>query len=167
MTSNAPGNLTDTVNSAAAPARSIVDDVIEELNSGHGNRFSAVQAYKRVDVALLVDSIFDPATMSIFGNVEISSSQQTPNGDNYRMQRNFRISRDDARQLAKQGPQLFRASFDVIAGQLDEKYAAHVADVEAQRERQRVQCVADTMKQMSRLDSVVAAPKAARFTRRS
>lgn len=167
MISNSSGSLTDTVNSAAAPARSMVEQVITELNSGYGDTLSSVQPYKSVNSAALVDSFFDASAMNIFGNVEITSAQQSPYGDNYDTQRNFRISRDDAHQIAELAPQGFRARFQHIADALDKKFAEHAADFAAHRERQRIQGIADTVNQMSRLDRNIAAPNAARFTKRS
>lgn len=161
--------LTAKRNAAAAAYErlTVVEKVVKELNSGYGNTSSSTWPYKNVLGASLVDSAFDANAMNIFGNVEISSAQQSPNGDHYDTQRNFRISREDAHQLAQQGPQDFRASFHRVAEALDKKFAQHAADFEAQRERLRIQGIADTVNQMSRLDRNIAAPKAARFTRRS
>lgn len=160
--------LTAILNAAAAAdsRMSAVERVVQELNSGYGDTLSGTQPYKRVDSASLVDSFFDADVMKIFGNVEISSSHQTPYGDNYDTHQNFRISQEDAHQLAENGPQGFRARFRDIADTLDKKYAEYAADIEAQRERLRAQGITDTVNRMSRLDGHIHAPKAARFSKR-
>lgn len=160
-------DLTATLNAAAAASERLtaVEKVVKELNSGYGDTLSSTRPYKNVLGATLENVFYDPRQDDIFAKVSVNSDQQSPNGDTWITNREFVISRQDAQRLASEGPHQHRSTFAGFAVKMDEKYAAHEADIAAHREQERIMGIGATVQQMAQLNAPVAAPHAARFRR--
>ena len=144
---------------AAAEARlSVVQHLVNELNSGYGDTRSSSSPYKQILGADLDSAFFDAQKDGIFAKIVVKAEQQSPYGDNATTTRNFVISRDDAHALAKEGPEEYRGTFTGFAATLDKKYAAH--------EVERIAGIRDTVKQMAQLNAPVVAPPQAKFSNR-
>ncbi len=169
MTDDFNDDLDDIFNTAKAapkPVLTAVEEVVQELNSGFGNTMSGVSPYKDVQTVQLDHVIFDAVTGAVSAKIKISSAQQSTYGDNYDTERQFVVTHDDARQLAATGPHSFRAQLKGIAQSLDDELTKHAAEIAVLREKQRVQGIADTVKQMANLTAPVTAPPRARFSNR-
>lgn len=113
---------------------SLLEKVAASL-SEHGNASSVSAPYKQITGVSLAETTYNRAGNAISGKIEIHSDHQSPYGDFASYVTSFELTEAEVAEMAKTGPDSFRARFNQLAKQLaTKKKAALEAAKQAMRD---------------------------------
>jgi len=150
---------------AAAPALSrTARMVLNELQSGYGDKSGMLKAYKEVAGVRLFATTTDAQKEEVFALIEVESEQASPDGSqNARIRTNYTITAEDAAALVKTAPGEFREQLQRVADNLARANERQFPGRDARRERERLQKIEDMARQVKK---AIPAPAPASFVKK-
>jgi hypothetical protein len=117
---------------AEPPVKDVSREVVAELNSNSSSP-ATIGPYKLVTGIALDEVVFDRSLGKVTARLVVSSEGTGLHEDDWKHQREFRITSDDVSVIAA-GSSRFRKDFDAMAQRIGETLEAGVAAVTAERE---------------------------------